>query len=155
MRMVVNRRAAMRHVHELVVDLVAVMNVPHRDDVLLAEAGVTIDRALFPLLVGIDRYGPVGVGELADRAGRDHTTVSRQVARLADLGLIDRRPSPVDRRVHEAVLTGEGRQVIAALDAARQRLNTPVFSEWSEHDLLALERLLRRYVDDLHAMTVP
>jgi DNA-binding MarR family transcriptional regulator len=99
--------------------------------------------------------GPVGVGELADRAGRDHTTVSRQVARLADLGLIDRRPSPIDRRVHEAVITGEGRQVIAALDAARQRLNTPVFSEWRDHDLLTLERLLRRYVDDLHAMAVP
>jgi hypothetical protein len=82
-------------------------------------------------------------------------SVSRQVARLADLGLIDRRPSPIDRRVHEAVITGEGRQVIAALDAARQRLNTPVFSEWRDHDLLTLERLLRRYVDDLHAMAVP
>jgi hypothetical protein len=75
--------------------------------------------------------------------------VSRQVAKLADLGLIDRRPSPTDRRVSEAVLSGEGRKAIDALDAARHRLTTPVFSQWSDRDLLELERLLRRYVDDL------
>ena len=148
----VNRRrqTAMRHVHDSVVDLIAFMNMPQLDDLLLAEAGVTIDRALFPLLVGIERFGPIGVGELADRAGRDYTTVSRQVAKLADLGLIDRRPSLTDRRVNEAVISGEGRKVIDSLDAARHRLNTPVFSEWSDRDLLELERLLRRYVDDLN-----
>lgn len=144
------RLTAMRRVHESVVDLIAFMNLPQLDDLLLAEAGVTIDRPLFPLLVGIERFGPIGVGEIANRAGRDYTTVSRQVAKLAELGLIERRPSPTDRRVNEAVLTGEGRKVIDALDAARHRLNTPVFSEWSDRDLLELERLLRRYVDDLH-----
>jgi DNA-binding MarR family transcriptional regulator len=148
----VNRRrqTAMRHVHYSVVDLIAFMNMPQLDDLLLAEAGVTIDRPLFPLLVGIERFGPIGVGELADRAARDYTTVSRQVAKLADLGLIDRRPSLTDRRVNEAVISGEGRKVIDSLDAARHRLNTPVFSEWSDRDLLELERLLRRYVDDLN-----
>jgi DNA-binding MarR family transcriptional regulator len=60
----VNRRrqTAMRHVHDSVVDLVAFMNMPQLDDLLLAEAGVTIDRALFPLLVGIERFGPIGGG---------------------------------------------------------------------------------------------
>lgn len=124
------------------------MNVPRCDDVILAEAGVTLDRALFPLLVGIQRFGPIGVGELADRAGRDYTTVSRQVAKLAELGLIERRPSPTDRRVNEAVLSGAGRRVTDALDAARYRLNAVAFSEWSDRDLFELERLMRRYVDD-------
>ncbi|MBP2326912.1 DNA-binding MarR family transcriptional regulator [Kibdelosporangium banguiense] len=153
----VNRRrqTAMRNLHASVVDLVALINIPQRDDVILAEAGVTIDRALFPLLVGIERFAPIGVGELADRAGRDYTTVSRQVAKLADLGLIERRPSLTDRRVNEAVLTSAGRKVIDALDAARHRLNTPVFSEWSDRDLLELERLLRRYVDDLQNRAAP
>jgi len=147
------RQVAMRHLHDSVVDLVALINLPQRDDVLLAEAGVTLDRALFPLLVGIQRFGPIGVGELADRAGRDYTTVSRQVARLAELGLIERRPNPVDRRVNEAVLTSAGRDVTDALDAARHRLNAAAFSEWSDRDLTELDRLLRRYVDDLRAMS--
>jgi DNA-binding MarR family transcriptional regulator len=146
------RQVAMRDLHGSVVELVSQMNLPQRDDVLLAEAGVTLDRALFPLLVGVQRYGPIGVGELAGRAGRDYTTVSRQVAKLAELGLIERRPSPTDRRVNEAVLSSAGRDVTDAIDAARHRMNTVVFNDWSDHDLLELERLLRRYVDDRHRL---
>ena len=149
------RQDAMRRLHDSVVDLVALINLPQRDDVLLAEAGVTLDRALFPLLVGIHRFGPIGVGDLADRAGRDYTTVSRQVAKLAELGLIERRPSPTDRRVNEAVVSDAGRRVTDALDAARHRLNATVFNEWSDRDLLELVRLTRRYVDDLEAMSTP
>jgi hypothetical protein len=52
-----HRQIAMRRIHESVVDLIAFMNMPHLDDLLLAEAGVTIDRALFPLLIGIERFG--------------------------------------------------------------------------------------------------
>ena len=74
------------------VDLFTLMNEPQRDDTLLKEAGVSLDRALFPLLVGIERYGPIGVVDLADKAGRDHTTISRQVTKLESLGLIERQP---------------------------------------------------------------
>jgi DNA-binding MarR family transcriptional regulator len=146
------RQVTMRHLHGSVVDLVALINLPQRDDALLMEAGITLDRALFPLLVGIQRFGPIGVGELADRAGRDYTTVSRQVAKLAELGLIERRPNATDRRVNEAVLTSAGRDVTDAIDAARHRLSTAAFSEWSDRDLAELDRLLRRYVDDLLAI---
>ncbi|MEU8878244.1 MarR family transcriptional regulator [Streptomyces javensis] len=99
--------------------------------------------------MGIHRIAPIGVVELADRAGRDHTTVSRQVAKLAELGLIERRPSAEDRRVKEALLIEEGRRVIDAIDAARGRLNQPVLEQWSDRDLLELDRLMRRHVDDL------
>jgi DNA-binding MarR family transcriptional regulator len=149
------RLVAQRHLHESVVDLMAVMNLPRRDDALLAEAGVTLDRALFTLLVGIERFQPIGVVELADRAGRDHTTVSRQVAKLAEMGLVERRPSAADRRVREALITPEGRRVTDALDVARNRLAAPVLAQWSDRDLLELERLLRRFVDDLLGMRLP
>lgn len=134
------------------VDLVVLMNQPQRDLALLEEAGISLDRALFPLLVGIERYGPIGVVELADRAGRDYTTISRQVAKLESLGLIERRPSPADRRIHEAVITDKGRQMTDALDAARQRMAAPLLAKWSEEDLNDLVRLMRRFVDDLMAL---
>ncbi|MGK4002063.1 MarR family winged helix-turn-helix transcriptional regulator [Sorangium sp. So ce1036] len=139
----------LRELHGAMVDLVAVMNQPQRDQALLAEAGVSLDQALFRLLVGIERFGPIGVVELSERAGRDYTTVSRQVAKLESLGLIERRPSPADRRVHEAVITDKGRQMTDALDAARQRLAAPILARWSEEDLSDLVRLMRRFVDDL------
>src|SRR5579862_6174719 len=77
-----------RHLHHALIDLVGMMNRPQRDTALIREAGISLDRALFPLLVGIERKGPIGVGELADRVGRDYTTVSRQVAKLESLKLV-------------------------------------------------------------------
>ncbi|MEN3539697.1 MarR family transcriptional regulator [Microbispora sp. ZYX-F-249] len=147
------RQTTLRRLHGAIVDLVVLMNLPSRDDVLLAEAGVSLDRALFHVLVGVERFGPIGVGELAERAGRDHTTISRQVAKLAALGLVERRPSPADARVKEAIITAEGRRVTDALDAARRRLAGPVLAQWSDRDLMELERLMRRYVDDMLAAT--
>lgn len=141
----------LRELHVAMLDLIVLMNQPQRDQALLAEAGVPLDRALFPLLVGIERFGPIGVVELSERAGRDYTTVSRQVAKLESLGLIERRPSPADRRVHEAVITDKGRQTTDALDAARQKLATRILSKWSEEDINNLVRLMRRLVDDLKA----
>jgi DNA-binding MarR family transcriptional regulator len=91
-----------------------------------------LDRALFPLLVLIQRRGPLGVGELADRVGRDYTTVSRQVAKLESLGLVARGPGKADRRVTEAVITEKGQAISELLDAARERLATIAFGDWSE-----------------------
>jgi len=133
-------KARLHELHAAIVDLVALMNRPQQDDVLLKEAGVSLDRALFPLLVGIERFGSMGVVDLADRAGRDHTTVSRQIARLVELGLVERRPSAADARVHEAVITKAGRQMTDAL-----------LAKWSEKDFASLVRLLRRFVDDIAA----
>jgi len=142
-------RKDVKTLHGAMVDLFTLMNEPQRDDTLLKEAGVSLDRALFPLLVGIERYGPIGVVDLANKSGRDHTTISRQVAKLESLGLIERQPGAKDRRINEAVITAKGRSVTDALDAARLRLATPIFAKWSEEDFSTLARLLRRFADDL------
>lgn len=138
-----------RELHHALVDLMGLMNRPQRDSALLHEAGVSLDRALFPLLIVVERKGPVGVVELGDFVGRDYTTVSRQVAKLDKLGLITRRPSNSDNRVREAVITAKGRQVTGAIDSARERLATVLFAKWSKHDLQDLTRLMRRFADDL------
>src|SRR5580700_2375402 len=102
-RCVMNKEV--RQLHHTLIDLVGLMNRPQRDTALLQEAGVSLDRALFPLLVVIERKGPIGVVELAELVGRDYTTVSRQIAKLDGVGLITRRPSKADNRVREAVIT--------------------------------------------------
>src|SRR5271166_535933 len=94
----------LRLLHGALMDIVAVINQPQRDEALIAEAGIPLDRALFPLLVSVERFGPIGVVELADRIGRDYTTVSRQAAKLERLGLAERRGSAADRRVRESVV---------------------------------------------------
>jgi DNA-binding MarR family transcriptional regulator len=145
-------RNEIQQIHRALVDLVGLTNQPQRDSFLLREAGVSLDRALFPLLIAVEHKGPLGVVELAELAGRDYTTVSRQAAKLDSLGLIARRPAKADRRVREAVITLKGRRITSAIDAARQRLGTVMFAKWSQRDLQQLARLMRRFADDLQTL---
>ena len=136
-----------RALHGALLDIVSVMNRPQRDEVMIRAAGIPLDRALFPLLVGIERFGPIGVVELADRAGRDYTTVSRQVAKLESLGLVERREGATDRRVREAVVTPHGKAMTDRVDAARERMGRVIFESWDPHDIDELVRLTRKFAD--------
>ncbi|RWX79094.1 MarR family transcriptional regulator [Neorhizobium lilium] len=137
----------LQQLHKALLDILSVMNRPQRDDVLISEAGIKLDRALFPLLVGIDRFGPIGVVDLADRLGRDHTTVSRQVAKLESLGLVDRRAGLADKRVREAVVSPAGKAMTDRIDAARERIGQAVLSGWDPEEVGDLARLMRKFAD--------
>jgi DNA-binding MarR family transcriptional regulator len=145
-------RDEINELHNTLVDLYGMMNQPQRDVALLSEAGVSIDRALFPLLVGIQKKGPIGVVELAGLAGRDYTTVSRQVAKLEELGFIVRKASKSDPRVKEASITSKGRIITDAIDSARERRAHKLLANWNQKDLKTLSRLMRRFADDLLAL---
>lgn len=137
--------------HRALVDIAVLMSSPERDGQLLELAGLRFERALFPLLVTIERRGPIGVVELAEGIGRDYTTVSRQVARLEALGLVERRSSAKDKRVREAVITPHGKEATDALDAARESMAVSVFRNWSREDFDELIRLMRMLVDGMRA----
>jgi DNA-binding MarR family transcriptional regulator len=111
-------------------------------------SGIELDRALFPLLVRVDRRGPLGIGELADLCGRDYTTISRQVAKLEEMGLVDRQVNAKDARIKEAVITAKGRVMTKAIDGAREKLMTSLLAKWDKKDVADLARLLRQLADD-------
>lgn len=142
-------RQVLPELHRSLIDIVNIMNRPERDVELLAKAGLSLERALFPLLVLVERLGPIGVVDLAGRVGRDYTTVSRQVARLEELGLVSRRPSPADKRVRETFVTPRGKAATDALDAAREEMAVARFSQWSRQDVDDLVRLMRKLVDTM------
>jgi DNA-binding MarR family transcriptional regulator len=137
----------LRELHGALLDIVAAMNRPQRDEALIKEAGIALDRALFPLLVGIERFGPIGVVEMADRVGRDYTTVSRQVAKLESLGLVARRGSAADKRVREAVITPKGKAMTDMVDSARDRIGRAIFESWDAREVDELVRLMRKFAD--------
>jgi DNA-binding MarR family transcriptional regulator len=138
--------------HRSLIDMVGMMNQPERDAAMLEAAGLTLERALFPLLVLVERLGPIGVVELAGRVGRDYTTVSRQVARLEEHGLVTRHAGKTDRRVREASITPAGKTATDAVDAARERMALTLFQEWSTEEFDALIRLMRKLADGMNAM---
>jgi DNA-binding MarR family transcriptional regulator len=134
--------------HEALLDLTGVLNRPQADARLIAAAGVDLDRALFPLLVRVERRGPLAIGELADQCGRDYTTVSRQITTLERLGLVARRVNAQDARVRDVAATPKGRAISRRLDRGRERLMTSVFATWDRRDVAMLARLLRQLAAD-------
>jgi DNA-binding MarR family transcriptional regulator len=140
--------------HRSLIDIVGLMNEPERDAEMLRAAGLTLERALFPLLVLVERLGPIGVVELAGRVGRDYTTVSRQVARLEEHGLVTRQAGQADRRVREAAITPAGKVATDAVDAARERMALTLFADWSAGDFDELVRLMRKLADGMTGLVV-
>nr|WP_322028391.1 MarR family winged helix-turn-helix transcriptional regulator [Paraburkholderia sp. J76] len=138
-----------RELHLALISIVSVMNRPELDEKMVREAGISLDRALFPLLVLVERLGPIGVVDLAGRVGRDHTTVSRQVGKLESHGLVERRAGVEDGRVRQVVVTPKGRAMTDAVDAARDRLGQSLFARWDESEIDELVRLMRKFADDI------
>ena len=134
-------------------DLVGALNSPRQDDVLLREAGVSLDRALFPLLVRIAASDAINVARLAEQVGRDPSTVSRQIARMEGLGLVARRQGKTDHRQKDVAITPEGQRIIQAITKARRRLFGKLFAGWSSADVRALARLNRKLADAMRNAT--
>ena len=138
--------------HNALLMIVGTFNRPQRDELLIKESNIQLDRALFPLLIQIGRFGPIGVVELAERAGRDYTTVSRQVAKLEELGLAQRQKNAKDKRINEAVITAAGKEMTDKIDAARAQIYQHLFENWQDSERSELARLLQKFVGDFMAI---
>lgn len=134
-----------RTLHDALIAIMRAMNRPQRDEALIGQAGIALDRALFPLLVGIERLGPLGIVELAEGTGRDYTTVSRQVTKLESLGLVERLASNTDGRVKMAAVTDQGRAMTARIDTARAKVVRGIFADWDPADTENLIRLMGKF----------
>jgi len=143
--------AELKSLHLSMVSLASVMNRPRNDEMLIQAAGLKLDQALFRLLVMIERVGPIGVVDLADRLGRDYTTISRQVAKLASMELVTRRGNPEDRRIREASIAPKGKDMTDRLDAARERIGREIFASWSAQDVSELVRLMAKFAGALES----
>jgi DNA-binding MarR family transcriptional regulator len=139
-----------RDLHDALLDIIGFMSRPEPDVELMSEMAMPLERALLPLLVRIDRRGPIGVVELADLVGRDYTTVSRQVARLDELGLVVRRAGSRDKRVREAEVTELGREMADAIDRMREEIVGELMADWTSAERRDLARLLKRMASGMN-----
>ena len=98
---------------------------------------ITLPR--FDLLAQLDRT-PNGMtlGELSQRMMVSNGNITGLVERLAAQGLIRRKPSPNDRRVHIVSLTVEGRRFFRAM--ARENANWigEIFADLAPDDIAVL-----------------
>jgi len=132
--------------HAVLLQLNGYMNRPDVDQAFLAHADVKLDRALFPLLTRIGLAHPISVVELANLVGRDHSVVSRQVAKLEALGLVERQAAKGDQRVRFLGPSPRGQTMLDQFAVARRRLLTERLDDWTDDERLLLLELLRRFV---------
>lgn len=83
--------------------------------------------------------------ELADRLGCDPSNITGLADRLEQRGLVERRPSPSDRRVTELVRTEEGEAFLAELQE-ELFADLPIYRGLSGGERGELQRLLAKVV---------
>ena len=114
---------------------------------------VNVTKALQPLgltapmwrvLNGLAEGGDSSVGDLAVHAAFERSYVSRLVARMAELGLVQASGDASDRRFRNVTLTDDGRTKQAAALALVARLNQDSLKGLSEAEVKTLTKLLDR-----------
>ncbi|MBC2873666.1 MULTISPECIES: MarR family winged helix-turn-helix transcriptional regulator [Streptomyces] len=83
--------------------------------------------------------------DLATHYLLDKSTVSRQVAGLERLGLVERRADPDDQRVQVLHLTDRGTEVLDQVAASRRTAFENRLADWDEADLARFAGYLLRY----------
>jgi DNA-binding MarR family transcriptional regulator len=91
----------------------------------------------------------VRASDLAAWQGVDKSTITPQVHRLAERGLVARRGDPGDRRAALLTVTDHGRRKLQEMDESGVRLFERALDSWSGDDRRALATLMRRLAAEL------
>jgi DNA-binding MarR family transcriptional regulator len=110
-----------------------------------------LDASAYPLLAYIaERPGARG-SDLATFFGVGRATVSRQLSRLVELGLVERTVDPEDSRGQRITLTPDGAARFDRARTSRVAMLEGALATWETEDVAELARLLNRYSTDLVA----
>ena len=101
------------------------------------------------LLGTIAEAGTMRVSEVARMQGVDKSTISPQLRRLEQRGLLTRTTDPADGRVVLVTATDEGHRLHRELDASGAAVFADALQEWPDDDVAVLADLLTRLADHL------
>jgi DNA-binding MarR family transcriptional regulator len=122
---------------------------------LLGQAGRELSANDVHLLRTVAARGPVRASDLAAWQGVDKSTISTQIRRLEERGLVIRRPDPGDRRAVLVTATSQGRRLRRRMDTAGTALFCELLSDWTDADRRALATLLERFSSRLDREPTP
>jgi DNA-binding MarR family transcriptional regulator len=107
---------------------------------LRQEAGADLSPSLSSALASVDRHGPVTPSELAAHERVQRPTATRVIARLEELGLIERAADPSDRRSALLSASPEGRALLKRLRTRKSQYLARRLSDLDAGELETLER---------------
>ena len=88
---------------------------------------------------------------LAEAIGKDPSTVTALVRKLANAGYVEKAPNPRDRRVCEVRLTDAGRALESAMDRVSHTLITTLTNSIPAADLAATCRTMKAMQENMSA----
>lgn len=99
------------------------------------------------MLARVEDLQPARLSDLADAAGVEVSTASRQVARLVEQGYVQRTADPADARAALHELTQKGLDARAKLRATGTAFFRAALGDFTESEQESLANLLTRFVD--------
>lgn len=109
---------------------------------LLDQLDASVQAGQHPMLAALDRLGPLTIGDLAQALGVSQPGVTRSVARLIELGLVEAASAPGDQRQRIISLSAQGRTLV---DTAKRdlwpRIDAAVAELCAAHQGPLLEQL--------------
>jgi DNA-binding MarR family transcriptional regulator len=111
-----------------------------------------VERATYILLVHLVKDGPQRAGALAESVHSDPSTVSRQIAQLVKLGLVERTADPEDGRATLLAATVEGMRVFEENRRTRNERIAALIADWDPADRHRFADLLGRFTTDFETM---
>jgi DNA-binding MarR family transcriptional regulator len=101
------------------------------------------------MLLHVSDIAPVRAADVVERTGLDKSTVSRQIVRLEELGLVERVADPHDGRARQVQLTEVGTDRLNRVRADRRARMRAIFDSWTTADITTFSGLLGRLNRDL------
>jgi DNA-binding MarR family transcriptional regulator len=118
---------------------------------LRQEAGTGLSPTLASALATIDNHGPLTPSELAARERVQRPTATRLVARLEELGVLQRAADPTDRRSSLLSVTPEGHALLEQMRGRKTAYLAHRIEKLDTDDRAALDRaaaILERLLED-------
>ena len=119
---------------------------------VLGDAGRDLSPIDEHLVRTILAEGPVRTTDLAAWQGVDKSTITPQVRRLEQRGLVKRSPDPGDGRAALLTVTAKGRRTCERMDATAVAFISEALREWPEKDREAFAALFSRFAENLTGM---
>lgn len=101
-----------------------------------------LEPAAYGLLAVLLSNGTMRLTALAKHIGVGKPSVSRQIALLMELGLVQKEGDPIDGRAQLIGLTEVGTEKMRAIQAGRQQAFHERLANWDESELASLASLL-------------
>lgn len=103
------------------------------------------------ILMQLFAHDAMPMAALAEAIGKDPSTVTALVRKLANAGYVEKAPNPRDRRVCEVRLTDAGRALEPAMDRMSHTLITTLTNSIPAADLAATCRTMKTMQENMSA----